>query len=165
MRPAGRKRKSASASANARAHSWRFSGASASAAARATRAQVSSRVRSRGVPSGALKRYFLSQIWWESAGMRFSSYPRSSDARVTSEGLMFALCSRLSTVPARVALDPAFGQKPFCPLFHTRLKQRHKFAARQPVRYRFEIFEHDGTGPPDEPALPEEAGIVCHGHT
>src|SRR4051812_18464266 len=66
IRPAGSKRWSLSASANVEDHSLRFSCASASAAARATRVQLSSTVRSMGVPSGALSRYFMSQIWWAS---------------------------------------------------------------------------------------------------
>ena len=43
----------------------RFLGA---AAARATRRQVSSIVLSSGAPSGALSRYFMSQICWEIGG-------------------------------------------------------------------------------------------------
>ncbi len=69
MRPAGRKAKSAIASLNAFSQRARPRLGSAAAAAFATRAQVSSMVRSSTLPSAAFSRYFMSQICWEMAGM------------------------------------------------------------------------------------------------
>ena len=58
------------------------------AAASATRAQLSATSRSTGVPSGALSRYFMSQIWRErsfmaSARMPVEAWPRSSMLGIT----------------------------------------------------------------------------------
>ena len=77
MRPAGRNAKSANAAANSLAQRARTRFGSAPAAALATRAQVSAMPWSSGVPSAALRRYFMSQICSEMRGRGASVLMRS----------------------------------------------------------------------------------------
>src|SRR4051812_23850203 len=108
MRPAGRKQCPASASANSAAHLSRCSGDSACAAACATRANVSCGSRSSGVPSGAFRRYFMSQIWREMSVIKLCR-----KCRMISYNLLYLVgqaVERRAAMP-KIDVDSVAGRK------------------------------------------------------
>src|SRR6185312_4600805 len=140
MRPAGRNLCPARAAAKSCARRLRCSGFSAAASASATRAQLVATSWSMGVPSAALKRYFMSQIWLEILVIKIPVQAARSipDVLLTfQKGL-------------GRGLDPL-------------LQDGHELRPFQPRRDRLQERQGDGAGPLPE-TLPVAAGIERHRH-
>src|SRR6202789_33520 len=158
MRPAGRNLWPASAPANSSAHSRRRAGASALAAASATRAKLSATLRSTGVPSGCLSRYFMSQIW------------RAISLMAASIRSFYVSLPQKT----RLALKRAFAGQDFAPFGHqfrrraldAVLQGGHELRPLQAGRNRLEEFHHDLAGLFDDAQRPrpEQSRIERHRH-